>query len=216
MMGRSVMPHRGLCRAALVVAVVLATMTKGAAGQEDGDNSRFRTAIELGFLRLDNGPFGAPPALTVGVGLRGSLKPHKFAGHAAIELQASYLLALGNWVPQVAAFDATLVAGIPTVPSDGSTPNPFVSVGIGGANFISGGTTWEAYCNVGATECVGRDRFRTGWRGWVTVGTGLEMDLGGWLPGRVHGQLVFPVPRFAEERERWYLRVGLAWWIGGG
>lgn len=209
-------PFLHLGRAVLVVAVAAATTTKDAAGQDDGDHPRFRTAIELGFLRLDNGPFGAPPALNLGVGLRGSLKPDKFDGHAAIELQASYLLALGNWVPHVAALEAMLVAEIPPFPPKGSTPNPFVSVGIGGANFMSGGTTLEAYCNVGLTECVGRNRFRTGWRGWVTAGTGLEMELGSWLPERVHVQLVLPVPSFAEERQRWYLRVGLAWRIGGG
>ena len=199
-----------------MVAGAMVAMTQGTVGQEHEADSRFRTAFELGFLRLDDGPFGAPPALNMGVGLRGSLQPSRFHGRAAIELQASYLLALGNWIPQVASLDARLVAEIPPFPADAGAPTFFVSAGVGGAHFFSGGATLEAYCNADITECVGRSRFRTGWRGWVTVGTGLEMGFGGWLPERVHGELVVPVPRFSEERSRWYVRLGLGWWIGGG
>ncbi len=203
------------CRAALAVAVMTVLVARDGASQSAERAPRLRADIELGFLSLDDGPFGAPRADNLGVGLRGSLLPRVLAGRVAVEVQASYLVALRNWVPQVASIDAMLVAAVSPLGSNGRTPNPFVSVGFGGANFIGRATTLEAYCNADASQCVGRQRFAEGWREWVTVGAGLEVQIAGWLPRRVHGQLVIPARRFAEEGQPPYWRVGLSWRVSG-
>ena len=215
---RSVRPHvmwyTLVPRSFLVATVLVCLAISSLGGQQGGEGFRFRKGFEILFLRLDGGPLGSPPAGNVGVGFRGSVEPHKFNGHTAFEFQASFLA--GGDVPAISSLDATVLIDLPPYAPDGDDTNGFVSLGAGVAYFASlgGFHTLEAYCDFTTGECVGRGRYRFGFRGWVTAGSGLDTGWSGLAPGRIHAQLMVPVPWFSEERQRWYIRLGLGWYVG--
>lgn len=181
-------------------------------GQADPRASRSQIGIEPLFLRLDNGPLGAPPADNFGLGVRATLVPGSWPRNLGIDLHASYLLAGPNSTPNILHLGTDLVAALFPIRGARRLINPVATVGLGVATLLPGGlVTLEAYCSYDG-ECTGRDRFRSGPRPWVALGFGVEAQLAGWLPHRIYVQLLMPTQGVhADNGDPPYVRVGLLW-----